>query len=1087
MRKSVFAGVVALLFFWVLPNFGQIITGTIAGMVTDSTGASLPDAQVVVLNEDTGVTRTVVSDAGGRYSAPQLNPGRYRVTTTKEGFQVESRSGIQLTVGREAVVNVQLQVGQVTQTVEVTGEAPLVQTTEAAVGYLINDRTISELPLNGRDISQLMLLNPGVTQNSNGKWGNADKGFGRRFSISGMRGEDNSYLLDGSYINDYYRHVPSGPSVALAGIGMVREFQMLTNSFSAAYGRALGGVFNAVTKSGTNQWHGSAYEFLRNSKMDAANFFDNKQGTDKSPLKRNQFGATLGGPVFRDKTFFFVAYEGMRERLSQSSVANAPSDDARRGILPVVTGGVVTGTRQIVVSPRIQPFLDMLPHPSPNGTVFPTVGTAEYYFVASQPTGENFGQGRIDHQISDNDSLFGRFTADNANKSTFRELPDRFEVGALESRLFTFSETHIFSPTLLSSFRFSYNRVIPTADHAIPEAPPGTISIPGQPDMAAFESIQGVLTGLRNTEGPASLYPTNRFAYHDDINWTRGNHSMQFGGMVERMHYNPYQPFRPYGEWRFPSLEAFLTADPDRIRGTPLDFGVFGREFRQTFLALYLQDDWRVTPNLSVNLGLRWEPYTVPTELDGLIDNQRNLMDAETTLGDPYWKNQSWTNFSPRIGFAWSPGGSGNTSVRGGFGIFYVPNDSAIYTTATVNSFRFSPRLQITDSVVDAVQPGAIAANFPNAVPIYNLIRSVPGTGTIYSPTFEGFDTPHAVQYSLNVQRQIGESNVVTLGYSGRRGLNLSSLGNYNLPLLNFNGTSLELPAGATLQNPLYADINYLANSANSWYNGFTAALQRRFAAGLQAQVSYTFSRAISEVDGSDTGNHASAGGGGSLKYAHDRAANRGLSGYQVKNAFVANYSYDLPIGQGMTGVAGKLASGWQVNGIVTLQDGGPFTVGAAIPRALADRIGRASPNLIPGFDQDNIVLDRSVWTDQGYFTTAAFAAPGCRVAGNCSATRTTSEIGNMGRNVLIGPGLAQWDMGLTKNTQLGEQFNLQFRAEFFNLMNRANFSAPGQVGNSSQANELFSRDGVLAAGVPLLRRTAGDSRQIQLGLRLVF
>jgi hypothetical protein len=211
------------------------------------------------------------------------------------------------------------------------------------------------------------------------------------------------------------------------------------------------------------------------------------------------------------------------------------------------------------------------------------------------------------------------------------------------------------------------------------------------------------------------------------------------------------------------------------------------------------------------------------------------------------------------------------------------------------------------------------------------------------------------------------------------------------------------------------------------------------------------------------------------------------LSGYQVKNAFIANYSYDLPIGRGMTGVAGKLASGWQLNGIVTLQDGGPFTIGAVIPRALGDLVGRASPNLVPGFDQDNIALDRSVWTDQGYFTTDAFAAPGCRVAGNCSATRTTREIGNLGRTSLIGPGLAQWDMGLTKNTQLGEQFNLQFRAEFFNLMNRANFSAPGQVGNSSQANELFSRDGVVAAGVPLIRRTATDSRQIQLGLKLLF
>jgi hypothetical protein len=793
----------------------------------------------------------------------------------------------------------------------------------------------------------------------------------------------------------------------------------------------------------------------------------------------------------------------MRERLSQSSLAFVPTEEARRGILPVVTNGVVTGTRQINVSPRIVPFLNLVPHPSPNGQSYPTVGSQEYYFVASQPTEENFGQGRIDHQISDSDSLFGRFTALNAGRSTFRELPDRFEVGNLKTRLFSLSETHIFSPTLLSSFRFSYNRVLPSTDHAIPDAPPGTISVPSQPDMAAFETIQGVLTGLRNTEGPGSTYVTHRFAIHDDINLTRGNHSMQFGGMLERMRYNPYQPFRPYGEWRFPSLEAFLLADPDRIRGTPPEFGVFERGFRQTFLALYFQDDWRVTPNLSVNLGLRWEPYTVVTEVNGRLDNQRQLLDAAPTLGDPYWKNRSWTNFSPRIGFAWSPGSSGTTSVRGGFGIFYAPNDSAIYTPPTVNSLTFSPRLQIADSVVDPIQNGGIAANFPNAVPIYNLVRSVPGTQDIYTVPFEGFDTPHAVQYSLNLQRQIGEANVVTLGYSGRRGLNLTSLGNYNIPVLNFNGTTLELPANATFLNPLYRSINYVSSGTNSWYNGFTASLQRRFAAGLQAQISYTFSRAISEVDGSDTGNHAAAGGGGQLKYAHDRAANRGLSGYQVKNAFIANYSYDLPIGQGMTGVAGKLASGWQINGIVTLQDGGPFTVGSVLPRSLTDLVGRGSPNVLPGFDQDNIVLDRSVWTDAptpgqagGFFTPDAFVPSGCHTREEAANVDTqgrprcavnSREIGNYGRTTLIGPGLAQWDMGLTKNTQLGEQFNLQFRAEFFNVLNRVNFSQPGQVGNSSQANELFNRDGVLAPGVPVIKRTVADSRQIQLGLRLVF
>jgi len=1090
MRRSVIAGVAAWLLFGVVIHFGQITTGTISGTVTDATGGAIPEARVVVLNEDTGVTRTVVSDAGGRYSAPQLSLGRFRVTTTKEGFQVEARSGIVLTVGREAVVNFQLQVGQVTQTVEVTGEAPLVQTTEAAVGYLVDDRTITELPLNGRDISQLMLLNPGVTQNQNGRWGNADKGFGKRYSISGMRGEDNSYLLDGSYINDYYRHVPAGPSGALTGIETVREFQMLTNSFSAAYGRALGGVFNAVTKSGTNQWHGSAYEFLRNSAVDARNFFDvsDTSGDGKADVpafRRNQFGATFGGPILRDKTFFFVAYEGLRESLSESSQANVPDLNARNGLIPLSasacasSGGQAAegGLCQLTVSPKILPFMNLMLLPSPGGINHGN-GSAQAFFVAKVPTDENFGQGRIDHQLSDNDSLFGRFTALNAGKSLFREYPDRFEVGALQTRLLTVSETHIFSPTLLSTFRFSWNKVTPGTDHSIPPAPEGTISVPGQPDMAAFEGFSGI-NGLRNTEGPGSTYETQRFAFHDDINYTMGNHSMQLGGMLERMHYNPYQPFRPYGEWRFGSLADFLTATPNRVRGTPLDFGTFGREFRQYFIALYMQDDWRVTPNLSVNLGMRWEPYTVPTENNGIIDNQRNLLDAKPTLGDPWWQNNSWTNFSPRMGFAWSPGTSGSTSVRGGFGIFYVPNDSSIYTPPALNAFTFSPRLQVTE-----IDPSL----FPNAVPLLAAALTTAGAADIFTMSYEGLDTSHAVQYSVNVQQQIGESNVLTLGYSGRRGLNLATMSDHNLPVLNFNGVSLAVPAGTSGgYNPNFGEINYLESSANSWYNGFTAAFQRRFSGGLQTQIAYTFSRAISEVDGSDTGNHVGAGGGGGFRYPHDRTTSRGLSGYQVQNAFVANYSYDLPFGQGMTGVAGKVLSGWQMTGIITLQDGGPFSLRSASPRAIANFIEAAAPNAISSFGQDTYVRPREEWTSLGYFNLDGFAAPGCYTSGNCPATRTTREIGNLGRNTLIGPGLAQWDMGLTKNTQLGEQFNLQFRAELFNFLNHVNFAQPGQVGNSSQSNEMFTRDGAPIPAQGIIRKTATTSRQIQFGLKLQF
>ena len=1069
-RQSAWLAVVV--FATALTLSGQVTTGTISGTVTDSTGAVMPGAEVVIYNEETGLTRNAHTDARGHYSAPSLQPAMYRVTATISGFQTQIRFGIQLTVGREAVVNLSMSVGQVAERVEVSGEAPLVQTTEAAISYLVDDRTIRDLPLNGRDISQLMLLNPGVVQNSNGRWGNADKGFAKRFSISGMRGEDNSYLLDGSYINDYYRHVPAGPTGALTGIETVREFQMLTNSFSAAYGRALRGVFNAVTKSGSNKWHGSAYEFLRNSAVDARNFFD--KGSEPPPFKRNQFGATVGGPVFRDKTFFFVAYEGLREALSESGTANVPDLDARRGILP--------GGRTVGVSPRIVPFMRMFPDPSPTGRNFGN-GSAQYFFQAKQPTSENFGQARIDYQLSSNDSLFGRFTGLNANRSSYREYPDRFEVGFLETRLFTFSETHIFSPSLISSFRMSFNRVVPMTNHAVPPPPsPETISVPGQPDMAAFEGFSGI-NGMRNTEGPGSFYTTNRFAFHDDLNLTLGNHAMQFGGMVERLRYNPYQPFRPYAEWRFADLERFLTATPNRVRGTPLQFGIFGRGIRQTFLALYLQDDWRVTSALSLNLGVRWEPYTVPTEVNGLLDNQRKITDAAPTVGNPFWKNRSWTNFSPRIGFAWSPSQAGKTSLRGGFGLFFVPIDSAVYTVAILNSLTFSPRLQVTLAPADA-------APFPNALPIYNLARSTPGTQDIYTPAFDGFDSPHALQYSLSLQRQIGASNVVTLGYSGRRGLNLYSLGNNNLPLLDFDGVSLALPANAQRFNPAYRQINYISNNANAWYNGFTAVFQRRLAAGLQGQISYTYSRVISEVDGSDTGNHVGADGGGAWKYPHDRNANKGLSGYNLTNAFTANYSYDLPFGNGTPGIAGHLLGGWQVTGIVTLQDGGPFTIRALLPRALTDQAGAGSPNLLPGYTSESIVLGGP----ETYFDLNAFVPPGCQTRAqvpnpsvNPACSASSREIGNYGRNTLTGPGSANWDFGLTKNTQLGERFRLQFRAEVFNLTNRVNFSQPGQLGNSSAANEIFTQDGAVVPSVVLINKTSTTARQIQFGLKLTF
>ena len=1053
MKKLISVFCLAVGFFLALPGHSQITTGTISGRVSDSTGGVLPGAEVLVLNEDTGISRAIQVNTAGRYSASLLISGRYRVTVSLAGFQTEIRSGIQLTVGREAVVNFELPVGAVTERVEVIGEAPLVQTTDAAVGYIVNERSIQELPLNGRDISQLILLSPNVVQNANGKWGNADKGFGKRYSISGMRGEDNSFLLDGTYINDYYRHHPAGPTGALAGVETVREFQTLTSTFSAAYGRALGGVFNAITKSGSNQLHGSVYEFVRNDTLDARNFFDRKADPNDPrlpPFRRNQFGASVGGPVLRDRTFFFAAYEGYRERLGESSIANVPDLNARNGILP-------DGTVQI--APEIVPFLNQYPLPSPNGRNFGN-GTQEFSFQVSQPTTEDFGQGRIDHQISDNDSIFLRFSADNAERFRFNEFPDLLETGTIVTRLWTVSETHIISPTWINSFRFAYNRVVPGTDHFFPEVP-GTINVPGQPDPPGVEPGSGI--GVRSgTENPLSGYETKRIAFHDDLNTTIGNHSLQFGGMFERFHYNPFVPFRPYGEWRFGDISDFLQGIPDRFRGTPPELAEFQREIRQSFLALYVQDDWKLTPSVTLNLGVRWEPFTIPTEKSGLIDNLRNSSDTATTVGDPFWKNSSWTNFSPRIGIAWSPSASGRTSVRAGFGVFFVPTDSSLYTLAFLRSSRFSPNININDP-----------ENFPDALAAVTASGFTPGGGgrDVWAMPFEDVDSAHALQYSFTIQQQLGESNVLSVGYSGRQGINLPSNAQFNIPLSEFDGVSLRIPDGAGPINDAFRRIYYISNNANSSYHGLGIGIQRRFSAGLQAQVSYTFSKAISNIDGADTGNHANVGNNGSILYGHDINFNRGLSGYHLKNVLTANYTYDLPLGQGMSGFSGHLLSGWQLTGIMTFQSGQPFGVLQQAPNVTRNYGSRSSPNRVPGFTQENTVLG----DPNGYFTLDAFTPA------------ESGQLGNAGRNGLFGPGMARMDFGLFKNFSLTERTGLQLRMEAFNVTNRVNFSGPSQRGTSGGNVQVFTRRGAPVVSETVIRRTVDTSRQIQLGLKLTF
>ncbi len=1048
MRRE-FAFLALVILSVALAVHAQVTTGAISGTVKDATGAVVPDATVVLLNEDTGISRTVPTDTEGRYSASSLSLGRYRVTASREGFQTGTRSGIDLTLGRNAVVDFELAVGAVAQTVEVTGEAALVQTTDSTVGYLVEDRTIRELPLNGRDITQLIFLNPGVTAPPNSNTTKAFAGYGPKISISGFRSDHNAYLLDGSYLNDFQNNLPSSPGGAMLGVETVREFQVLTTSYSAQYGRALGGVFSAVSKSGTNERHGSAYEYLRNSDLDARNFFDRRVKPDDPRLpafRRNQFGATFSGPIKRDKSFFFVAYEGFRESLGLSVYSLVPDLDMRQGIL---------AGRTVGVAPVIAPFMALYPLPTPQGKVFGD-GTAEFIFVDPQPAHDDFGQGRFDHQFSEADSFFVRFTADQAQSSYSSALPESRVGKNQRARLLTLSETHILSPRALGTLRFSVNRINPFDTSDFPKYPPAMYSVPSTGVPPTINPGSGIVRSGPTFDFPFRRYLINRFTFQNDMSLTLGSHSLKYGGTLERLQFNLNFPSNMMGSWSFRNLQSFLQGIPNRYQGTPPDLGNAVRGFRQWILALYFEDGWQVTPRLTLNVGLRWDPYTVPTEAQGKIANLRHITDPEPTVGGPYWRNKSWRDFGPRLGFAWTPFEGGKTSVRGGTGLYYIPNGPYVYRSPSVRNIPFNADTDIADP-----------RRFPDAYAAIAAARAAgEATSQAENISFDNFKTARALQYNLSVQQQMGASTVLMIGYVGSRGINLASEGSWNQTPPFFNGVSLEVPRDARKINPNFAGIFYVSTRINSWYNGMTLSLQRRFSKGLQTAVSYTFSRAIAEAD--SVGNDRTGSGGDNTRDVYFLKAGKALSSFSQKNVLRVNYSYDLPLGGGLKGISGHLLSGWQLTGIVSAQSGQPFAVagGGNLPAAL-QALDLEGYTRLPNADQTFQYSDIIRGGPEQYFNPLAFtlAAP--------------YELGNVGRNTLIGPGLAKWDAGITKNTALSERWRLQFRAEFFNLTNRVNFARP--------SSSIFGASGSRQGSAGRITSTVTTPRQIQFGLKLTF
>lgn len=1035
--------------------FAQVTTATISGTVKDETGGVLPGVTLTVKHLDTEIGRTLVTDEGGRYRVPQLALGNYEVQAELPGFRTGVRSGITLAVGQEAVVNFTLNVGEITEKVVVTGEAPLVETTSSAISGLVDDKKIRDLPLNGRSFEQLALLQTGVVPFFRGGR-SVDQGAGTKFSVAGSRTDANNFLLDGTNINDQSNASPGSAAGNLLGVEMLREFRVLTSTYSAEYGRYSGGVISAVTKSGTNEFHGSAFYFHRNDNLDARNFFDLG---DPPEFKRNQFGFTAGGPILKDRTFAFGGYEGLRESLGLSNVANVPNASAHAGFVPDRTGAL----RLVGVDPKVKPFLDL--YPLPNGPDLGD-GTARLFSNPNEPTREDYFTVRIDHKFSESDSFFVRYTFDDGFNSEPTRYPTINVDHVTRSQYVTIEEKRIITPNLLNVFRFGFNRSF-GIDNNRPlfEVPPSLLFVPGQ--QLGLITFRGTgITAFGGGAGFPRIFGHNVWQGSDDVTLTRGRHSVKAGLLMERVHSNATLSRAFGGQYFFNTLEDFLGARPTDFEGDiPGTDNVRG--WRQSLFGFYVQDDLQARSNLTLNLGLRYEFTTVPTEANGKISNWRNPLTAtQPTVGDP-WFLGSFKDFGPRIGFSWDPWSDGKTAVRGGFGIFYdhlvaMPLNRAM---SRIPPFHLFARLRTTEFPrIDLTQ-----------------LRGDPTAIASYALDFKMKD-PTKLSYSFNIQREIASHTVLTAAYVGSRSYHLvaSNNGNNALPQILPDGRKF-FASGLRRRNPNIGQLQFLITpNGNSSYQSFQLSLNRRFSQGLQFQVSYTLSKNVNDADGvlSRTIDLAQ---GSVPQDPDDRRADRGLATFDLRNLFTLNYTYDLPFARNLPGATGRLLSGWQVNGITTLSAGTPFTAWISFNRSRNLATGSQitdRPNLRPGFSNNpvrgvsngcpGIPAGTPLGGPERYFDPCAFEL------------QEAGFYGNLGRNTLIAPGLVNFDFSLVKNTPLSEDKNIQVRVELFNIFNRANFSRPS-------VTRLFNQAGGRIGSTGIIDGTLTTSRQVQLALKLVF
>ena len=1023
---------------------------------------------------ETGATRVATTDDAGNFKVLALPLGPQEVKAEKKGFKAAVRMGVSLKVGQEAVVNLQLELGELIQQVTVLEEAPVVNTTTASVSGLVGEREVKDLPLNGRSFDNLITLNPGAINYSSMKSPQTSTSDGNTFSVAGRRTSENLFLLNGiEYTGSSQLAVsPGGVSGELLGIDAVREFNVLTSTYPAEYGKRAGAQVIVVTQSGSNELHGTIFEFLRNNALDARNFFDQASAP---PFRRNQFGGAAGGPLKKDRLFVFGNYEGFRQSLAVSNVSVVPDQMARLGFLPNASG---VETPVANLSQSILPYMSFWP--KPNGPELLSAGlpsgTALAYNNPKQTIREDFGTVRTDYKIRDQDSLSGSYTVDDGNSLIPLADPLFGSAVRLRSQVASVQETHILSPQALNTFTAGFSRAafnydsFPLASFSpslsfVTGAGPGGVVIGGGVTTTGIAALTSA--GPNNA---ANVWNRrNLFTLTDSVQINRGNHQISAGVWFQRLQDNEDTASRQLGQASFTSLQSFLqgTVSTFQVVSNPSELG-----WRSLFGAWYFEDTIKLRPNLTLQAGIRHEFTTGWNEVSGraanyITDSQGILLTAPRVGSAAFTENNAKRLFGPRIGLAWDPFGNGKTSIRAGFGTYYSLIDALSFLLNSLPPYNGSASFANTSL-------SSIVPILPGVSPPPSCGPNVPTPCTTFAPqgVQANAKTPTVQEWNFAVEQQLSHNMALRVAYVGSFGYHgLLSIDPNSIPAqicsdpagCAAGGTPgtvrSTVPQGAqyiplgTRRNPYLSAGFFWFTEGNSSYNALQMEVTRRLSQGFQVRANYTWSKNLdmnSGLTGAQANNQAQM-----IMDRNDLRRDWGPSALNITSQSSISARYELPFGRGKLG-------GWQVNGIATLLSGFPFT-----PQIGSNRSGDGDtrnpdrPSVNPSFSGPVLLQRPNQW-----FNPNAFALP------------AAGTFGNLGRGTLTGPGLAEVDLSLVKSTPISDKASVQFRAEVFNALNRANFGTP---------NAIVFANGVVSSSAGLITATATTSRQIQFGLKLIF